>query len=80
MLQFSTESLGNSRSLVEIRTEELGIDSLNAVEIRSWFLKTLDVNMPVLKILGGASIGDLLDHAMKTIPEELVPGLQTTLP
>lgn len=47
----------------------MGIDSLIAVEIRTWFLKNLEVNMPVLKILGGASIGELLDHAMENLPE-----------
>ena len=33
----------------------LGIDSLIAVEIRSWFLKEVGASLPVLKVLGGAS-------------------------
>ncbi|KAI1364001.1 hypothetical protein F5Y08DRAFT_222928 [Xylaria arbuscula] len=37
----------------------LGIDSLVAVEIRSWFLKEISVEVPVLRILGGASLAQL---------------------
>lgn len=61
--------------MLALRTENLGIDSLVAVEIRSWFLKALQVNMPVLKILGGASIGDLLAHALPQLPKHLTPML-----
>ena len=75
MLQLSLDEPSNSRPLVDIRTDELGIDSLNAVEIRSWFLNILNVNVPVLRILGGVSIGDLLEHALNTLPQELVPCL-----
>jgi hypothetical protein len=35
---------------------ELGVDSLIAVEIRAWFWKTLGKDVPVLRILGSASI------------------------
>jgi len=35
---------------------ELGVDSLVAVEIRSWFLREVNKDMPVLRILGGASL------------------------
>lgn len=57
-----------------LRLDEMGIDSLMAVEIRSWFVKTLQVNIPVLKILSGASVKDLIDTAVDTIPRPLVPG------
>lgn len=52
---------------------EQGVDSLVAVEIRSWFLKELDIDMPVLKVLGGASIADLLEDAFNRLPANLVP-------
>lgn len=42
----------------------LGIDSLVAVELRSWFLKELNIDMPVLKILNGASVSDLCKDAL----------------
>lgn len=58
-----------------LRLDEIGIDSLLAVEIRGWFVKALQVNIPVLKILSGASVADLIDMAVETIPRELVPNL-----
>lgn len=57
------------------RLDEMGIDSLLAVEIRGWFVKALQVNIPVLKILGGASVADLIATAMETIPRKLVPNI-----
>ncbi|KAI0520879.1 polyketide synthase PksB [Xylaria bambusicola] len=66
---------------------EQGVDSLVAVEIRSWFLKEVEVDIPVLKVLGGSSISDLIATAVDKIPETLVnlsnpdsrkPGLPTT--
>ncbi|KAE8150730.1 hypothetical protein BDV25DRAFT_139560 [Aspergillus avenaceus] len=54
---------------------ELGVDSLLAVDMRSWFTKELDLDMPVLKILGGATVNDLIGDAVKRLPVELVPNL-----
>ncbi|KAM3505085.1 hypothetical protein MY11210_008110 [Beauveria gryllotalpidicola] len=44
---------------------DLGIDSLVAVEIRTWFLKQLRVDVPFMKILGGSTIGQLSELAAK---------------
>jgi hybrid polyketide synthase/nonribosomal peptide synthetase ACE1 len=41
--------------------DDLGIDSLVAVEIRSWWMKSLDVKIPVLKILSGMSVRALTE-------------------
>lgn len=60
-------------TIVDMRAEDLGIDSLNAVEIRSWILKEVKVDVPVLRILGGSSIRDLLTYILDNIPGELVP-------
>ncbi|KAF4337392.1 polyketide synthase [Fusarium beomiforme] len=49
-----------------------GVDSLVAVDVRSWFLKELDTDMPVLKILGGNSIIDLASDALERIPKALL--------
>lgn len=68
-LQLTHSGSDDDLSILRLRTDELGIDSLIAVEIRTWFLKNLEVNMPVLKILGGVSTGELLDHAMENLPD-----------
>lgn len=46
-----------------------GVDSLVAVDIRAWFLKELDVDVPTLKIMGGASISDLVKSAVANMPQ-----------
>ncbi|KAI0199936.1 polyketide synthase PksB [Astrocystis sublimbata] len=51
---------------------EQGVDSLIAVQIRSWFLKEVQVDIPVLKVLGGSSISDLIAIAVEKIPEALL--------
>ncbi|KAH7322436.1 putative hybrid NRPS/PKS enzyme [Stachybotrys elegans] len=67
VLQLATEAVDPETPLVE-----LGIDSLVAVEVRSWFLKELKVDIPVLKIVGGASINELCQQALKKLPEDLI--------
>ncbi|KAJ0124367.1 hypothetical protein J7T55_005705 [Diaporthe amygdali] len=47
----------------------LGIDSLVAVELRSWILKELGVNIPILKMLSGVSLTDICDEILSRIPE-----------
>ncbi|KAL4981859.1 hypothetical protein BDW68DRAFT_196004 [Aspergillus falconensis] len=59
ILQVSGESMDRARPLME-----LGIDSLVAVEIRSWFLKELTVDIPVLRVLSGASLADICKDAI----------------
>ena len=56
---------------------ELGIDSLVAVEVRSWFLKELKVDIPVLKVVGGASLAEICEQAMKKLPKELLAKIGT---
>lgn len=68
ILMLSTEDeIDEKASLVE-----QGLDSLMAVEVRSWFLKELEVDVPVLKILSGCSIPDLLAHALERVPSTIV--------
>lgn len=56
---------------------ELGVDSLVAVEIRSWFLKETSVDVAVLKILGGASTVELCKHAVDQMPRHLLRSVGT---
>ncbi|KAJ0120669.1 Nonribosomal peptide synthetase 14 [Diaporthe amygdali] len=49
---------------------DLGVDSLVAVEIRAWFLKEVEKDVPVLKILGGDSVATVCEETAKEIMEE----------
>ncbi|CAG7931952.1 unnamed protein product [Penicillium olsonii] len=64
-----------SKPMLEMSPDELGVDSLVAVDLRSWFLKELGVDMPVLKIFNAASIRELLENAVEALPTALVPNL-----
>jgi hypothetical protein len=57
----------------------IGIDSLIAVEVRTWFLKELNVDVPVLKVIGGDSIMDLCKDVLSRMPMEHI-GEQVSLP
>ncbi|KAI0973103.1 hypothetical protein F4678DRAFT_478311 [Xylaria arbuscula] len=50
----------------------LGIDSLMASDVRTWFLKTLDADVPVLQILGGSTIREICE-AVVSIMENASP-------
>lgn len=76
MLQLPDQELDPEAPL-----SELGIDSLIAVGVRSWFLKELKVDIPVLKVVGGASIVELAQTAFEKLPENLVASIgQQTKP
>jgi hybrid polyketide synthase / nonribosomal peptide synthetase ACE1 len=47
---------------------------LVAVEIRSWFLKELQTEVPVFKILSGGLVQELLDNAVANMPAHQTPG------
>ncbi|KAF9693252.1 hypothetical protein EKO04_008946 [Ascochyta lentis] len=51
--------------VIDQTADALGIDSLIAVEMRSWFLKELSIDMPVLKIIGGGTMRDVLGKAQE---------------
>jgi aspyridone synthetase (hybrid polyketide synthase/nonribosomal peptide synthetase) len=58
----------------------LGIDSLVAVEIRTWFLKELGADVPVLKILGGDSVAQICIIATKRLLADMLEKNQSTAP
>lgn len=70
ILQLAPDGIDKDVPLVEF-----GVDSLVAVEVRTWFLKELETDMPVLKILGGASVADLCRVALEKLPKDLLPVL-----
>jgi hybrid polyketide synthase/nonribosomal peptide synthetase ACE1 len=70
MLQLGGQAIDRDAPL-----NELGIDSLVAVEVRAWFLKNLKVDIPVLKIIGGASITELCQKALELLPSTALAGI-----
>ncbi|KAI9848698.1 MAG: putative Hybrid PKS-NRPS biosynthetic cluster [Sclerophora amabilis] len=62
-------------SIIDLSADNLGIDSLVAVDIRSWFIKELQVDIPVLKILSGATVGEILVRAQELLPEAMTPNV-----
>ncbi|UQC80223.1 uncharacterized protein CLUP02_05705 [Colletotrichum lupini] len=64
MLQLSKGAVHESNGL-ERPIVDLGIDSLVAVEIRTWFLKELDTEVPIVKILGGETVLEVSAKAAK---------------
>ena len=60
--------------LLSMRPQDLGLDSLISVDIRSWFLKNFQVSIPVLKIMASdVQMANLADLVAESIPLELVP-------
>lgn len=76
-LHINVESAVDQRRLLDSGPDDLGVDSLIAVDIRAWFLKELEIDMPVLKILGGSKLTDLLSFAVEKLPEHLKPNFST---
>ncbi|KAH0529049.1 hypothetical protein TsFJ059_003849 [Trichoderma semiorbis] len=60
MMQLSPNSINLNVPLID-----LGVDSLLAVEIRSWFLKKLGMDVPVLKVLSGDTTAQLCEDATR---------------
>lgn len=58
---------------VESPLIDQGVDSLVAVSLRTWFSKQLDLDLPVLKVLGGASVTDLAEDALERLPVDALP-------
>lgn len=50
-----------------------GVDSLSAVTVSSWFTKNLGIEIPLLKILGGASVNDLVEEAVSRLTPDAIP-------
>jgi acyl carrier protein len=54
------------------------VDSLSAVTISSWFTKSLGVEVPLLRILGGASVNELIEEVVPRLTAEAISS-QTTV-
>ncbi|KAK8055589.1 hybrid PKS-NRPS PsoA [Apiospora rasikravindrae] len=56
--------IGDDQLDADVTPSSLGIDSLVAVQVRSWFLKEVGVDIPVLKVLGENTIVELCKDAL----------------
>ncbi|XDG06192.1 hypothetical protein ABKA04_005807 [Annulohypoxylon sp. FPYF3050] len=57
----------------ELTADELGVDSLVATTIRTWVSNEFAVDLPVMKILAGVTLGNILDYVIERLPIELLP-------
>ncbi|KAM7198454.1 acyl transferase/acyl hydrolase/lysophospholipase [Rhypophila sp. PSN 637] len=65
-----------ARRVLAKTPDELGIDSLVAVDMQSWFRKELGVDVPVMKILNAPSIQHLVSSAWELVDtSKLMPNL-----
>jgi hybrid polyketide synthase/nonribosomal peptide synthetase ACE1 len=55
---------------------ELGIDSLVAVDMRFWFTRELDLDLPVLKLLGGATVEEMVEDVVDRLSPQLIPNVK----
>lgn len=62
MMQMSSASIDPATPL-----SDFGLDSLLAVEIRSWLLKEFDVAIPLLGILRGESVSSITPKVVQTL-------------
>lgn len=60
MLHITTSTINMNISLLE-----LGCESLLAVEIRTWFLKQLQVEIPTFSIVGGSTAAEICRDAAR---------------
>lgn len=58
--------------------EDLGTDSLVTVELRTWFASDLRTDVPVLKLLGGLTVCELVTFIIETMPGDLTPNLNSS--
>ncbi|KAH9885301.1 hypothetical protein F4778DRAFT_799035 [Xylariomycetidae sp. FL2044] len=75
ILSLSDEVMNSPDTLLQQATSALGLDSLLAVELRTWMLGELGVDIPVLKILSDTAVQGLVDFAVENLPSAFVPNL-----
>jgi len=72
ILQLGDDGAIQDSWILDQPANSLGIDSLVAIDLRTWFLKNLSVKMPVLKIPSGSRVSELVDYAIENLPSRLL--------
>ncbi|KAF1922660.1 uncharacterized protein M421DRAFT_10366 [Didymella exigua CBS 183.55] len=55
-----------------------GVDSLGAITVGSWFSRTLMIDIPLLRVVSGASIAELAEEAAGRLPLAAIPLVDST--
>jgi hybrid polyketide synthase / nonribosomal peptide synthetase ACE1 len=75
MLQKKLDLPPTESILSDVAIIELGVDSLVAVDIRSWFSNEFEHDIPIFRILSGATLADLVEDTIATISSDIAPKL-----
>ncbi|ATY64651.1 Beta-ketoacyl synthase [Cordyceps militaris] len=59
----------------DVAIVEMGVDSLVAVDLRSWFSNEFEHDIPVIKILGGATLADLVEDTVANMSPDICPNV-----
>lgn len=65
--------MAEDSTIMDKTADTLGVDSLIAVEMRSWLLKELGVDLPLLIIIGGNTIRQVLGACRARIDPAMTP-------
>ena len=68
----------SSEDPANLHLDAMGADSLLAVEMRGWFSQTFEVNVPVLKILSGTSVAELVHLVIEDMSEDMTPAMSAS--
>lgn len=63
-------------TVVDKTADSLGIDSLIAIEMRSWLLKELSVDLPLLTIIGGSNMRHMVEVCRTLLDPAIIPLLK----
>ncbi|KAK4222296.1 acyl transferase/acyl hydrolase/lysophospholipase [Podospora fimiseda] len=71
--------IDQQRSILTMSLDELGVDSLVALELQSWFRKEIGIDMPVLKILNSSLVCRLIESAEVLVCQDRLAPQETPL-
>lgn len=73
MLQYGASSEAEHARILQQSPSSLGIDSLVAVEVRSWISREFDVGISVAEILDSPQMKTIVDKVLELLPRKLIP-------
>ena len=73
LLQMNANESDSQLELLNVSLDAIGFDSLIAVDLRSWFVKELEIDVPVLKLMGSTTLAELISFVIERFPSTLIP-------